>query len=197
MTTEPLPARQKQHLDLVRYAWSRCVAPVGEDGVVFRVAGWRHVGRGAGHAALGGVAVDERFLGEIVLPGVAHSVAVARRCLGEILTASGHRDVDDARLVVSELVSNALVHTASGLRGGVVVVEVIAVDAVTVRVEVADDGADTVPRPREFGDGDCHGRGLWLVEQVAAKWGVRRLGGRRRAVWAVLTTGQHAPAGAC
>ncbi|WP_214635067.1 ATP-binding protein [Nonomuraea sp. NEAU-A123] len=146
------------------------------------------------YVGLGGGAVSERFLGEVVLPGVAYSVAVARHCVGEMLAAAGHRDVENARLIVSELTTNALLHTASGLQGGVVTVEAVAVDAEIVRVEVTDDGADTVPRARESGDDDCHGRGLWLVEQISLKWGVRLLGAGQRAVWAETFTGQAMPA---
>ncbi|WP_433515935.1 hypothetical protein ACQP2T_10330 [Nonomuraea sp. CA-143628] len=51
--------------------------------------------------------MSERFLGEFVLPGVAQSVAVARHCVGEMLAAAGHRDVENARLIVSELTTNA------------------------------------------------------------------------------------------
>ncbi|MEU4233753.1 ATP-binding protein [Nonomuraea sp. NPDC026600] len=134
--------------------------------------------------------MSERFLGEVVLPGVAQSVAVARHCVGEMLAAAGHRVVEDARLIVSELITNALIHSASGLQGGVVTVEVVAVNAEIVRVEVSDDGSDTVPRARESGDDDCHGRGLWLVEQISLKWGVRLLGAGQRAVWAETFTGQ-------
>ena len=137
--------------------------------------------------------MNERFLGEVVLPGVAQSVAVARRCVGEMLVAAGYRVVEDARLIVSELITNALVHTASGLHGGVVTVEVVAVDAEVVRVEVTDDEAVTVPRVRVSGDDECHGRGLWLVEQVSLKWGVRLLGAGQRAVWAETFTGQGVP----
>ena len=137
--------------------------------------------------------MNERFLGEVVLPGVAQSVAVARHCVEEMLAAAGHRNVEDARLIVSELITNALIHTASGLRGGVVTVEVVAVDAEIVRVEVTDDGAVTVPRSRVSGGDDCYGRGLWLVEQVSLKWGVRLLGAGQRAVWAEMFTGQAVP----
>ncbi|MFD1543881.1 ATP-binding protein [Nonomuraea guangzhouensis] len=137
--------------------------------------------------------MEERFLGEVVLPGVAQSVAVARHCVGAMLAAAGHRVVEDVRLIVSELITNALIHTASGLHGGVVTVEVVAVDAEIVRVEVTDDGADTVPRARVSGGDDCHGRGLWLVEQVSLRWGVRLLGAGQRAVWAETFTGQAAP----
>ncbi|MEU8145107.1 ATP-binding protein [Nonomuraea sp. NPDC048901] len=137
--------------------------------------------------------MNERFLGEVVLPGVAQSVAVARHCVVEMLAAAGHRGLEEVQLIVSELTSNALIHTASGLHGGVVTVEVIAVDTEIVRVEVTDDGADTVPRSRASGDDDCHGRGLWLVEQIALKWGVRLLGAGQRAVWAEMFTGQAVP----
>ncbi|MEU4234482.1 ATP-binding protein [Nonomuraea sp. NPDC026600] len=137
--------------------------------------------------------MNERFLGEFVLPGVAHSVAVARHCVEEMLTAAGHRDMENALLIISELVTNSLLHTASGLHGGVVTVDVVAVDAEVVRVEVTDDGADTVPQARESGGDDCHGRGLWLVEQVSLRWGVRLLGAGQCAVWAETFTGQVVP----
>ncbi|MFG1685820.1 ATP-binding protein [Nonomuraea sp. NPDC049269] len=138
--------------------------------------------------------MSERFLGEVVLPGVAYSVAVARRCVEEMLTAAGHQVVEDARLIVSELITNALIHTASGLHGGVVTVEVVAVDVEIVRVEVTDDGAVTVPRSRVSGGDECHGRGLWMVERVSLRWGVRLLGAGQRAVWAETFTGQAVPA---
>ncbi|MEU4223597.1 ATP-binding protein [Nonomuraea sp. NPDC026600] len=137
--------------------------------------------------------MSARFLGEVVLPGVAQSVAVARHCVGAMLAAAGHRGMEDARLIVSELVSNCLIHTASGLYGGLVTVEVVAVDAEIVRVEVTDDGADAVPRSRVSGGDDCHGRGLWLVEQISLKWGVRLLGAGQRAVWAETFTGVAVP----
>ncbi|WP_308168453.1 ATP-binding protein [Nonomuraea sp. NEAU-A123] len=134
--------------------------------------------------------MNERFWGEIVLPGVAHSVTVARHCVGAILMAAGHVDVDDVRLVASELVSNAVLHTASGLHGGVIAVEVASVGVAVARVEVTDDGADTVPQSRAADNDACTGRGLLLVEHYSTRWGVRLVGGGRRAVWAEVLTGQ-------
>lgn len=135
----------------------------------------------------------ERFLGELVLPGTKCAVPVARRCVGEILMAVGYRELDGVCLVVSELVGNAVVHTASGLFGGLVTVEVFAVDVAMARIEVTDDGADTVPRPCEADGTDCHGRGLHLVEEVSARWGVRLLGAGQRTVWAETPTGPDEP----
>jgi len=128
------------------------------------------------------------FLAEIVLPGVGRSVWVARRCVGEVLIVAGHEDVDDVLLVVSELVTNALAHTASGEPGGFVTVEITSLDAVTAYIEVIDEGAATVPEVRNADAEECGGRGLWLVEAVAARWGVRDEGYRRRVVWVEMST---------
>ncbi|MFD1547774.1 ATP-binding protein [Nonomuraea guangzhouensis] len=129
------------------------------------------------------------FLAEIVLPGVKSSVSVARRCVAEVLIVAGHEDVSDVRLAVSELVTNAVAHTASGEPGGFVTVEVSSLDAVMAYIEVIDDGsAVTVPEVHKADAEECGGRGLWLVEAVAARWGVRDEGYRRRVVWAEMST---------
>jgi anti-sigma regulatory factor (Ser/Thr protein kinase) len=129
------------------------------------------------------------FLAEIVLPGVTRSVSAARRCVGEVLMVAGHEDVNDVRLVVSELATNAMAYTASGEPGGFVTVEVSSLDALTAYIEVIDEGsAVTVPEVRNSDAEECGGRGLWLVEAVAASWGVRDEGCRRRVVWAEMST---------
>ncbi|MFC5748872.1 ATP-binding protein [Actinomadura rugatobispora] len=86
----------------------------------------------------------------------------------------------DIGLCVGELVANACEHTASG-QGGRVAVVVEARRAV-VRVTVIDDGgADGKPHVAEpFGE---DGRGLRLVEALAAGWGVDEADGGS-AVWA-------------
>ncbi|MEU7852784.1 ATP-binding protein [Nonomuraea sp. NPDC049141] len=137
------------------------------------------------------------FLAEIVLPGVKRSVSVARRCVGEVLRVAGHEDVDDVQLVVSELITNAVAHTASGEPGGFVTVEVTSLDAATAYIEVIDEGAAvTVPEVRNADVGECGGRGLWLVAAVAVGWGVRDEGYRRRVVWAEMSTKNGTSAGA-
>ncbi|MEV6151313.1 ATP-binding protein [Nonomuraea sp. NPDC052129] len=135
------------------------------------------------------------FLGEIVLPGVKSSVPLARRCVADILTAAGHEDVADVRLVTSELITNAVAHTASSRPGGLVAVKVAAVGAEMAYIEVLDEGAATVPRARTAGADDCGGRGLQIVEMFAVAWGVRDGGLGRRVVWAEMST--KADASAC
>jgi len=97
--------------------------------------------------------------------------------------------VDDALIVVSELVTNAVVHAHSGceLRAR------MATDKV-LRLEVVDAGRGT-PDPRSAADDDEHGRGLVLVSALSAAWGVDSLPDGRKLVWAELlvpaTTNNH------
>ncbi|MEV0348021.1 ATP-binding protein [Nonomuraea sp. NPDC050680] len=132
--------------------------------------------------------MTERFLAEMVFPGDAWVVPVVRRSVAAILLGAGHRDVDNARLIVTELASNAIQHTASGRSGGLVAVDVIGIGADVARIEVTDDGARTIPCPRASDDLDCRGRGLELVEQISTTWGMRRLGAGHLTVWAQFAT---------
>lgn len=116
-----------------------------------------------------------------VFAGSGDQVGRARLFVGHVL--DGCPVADDAVLLTSELVTNAITHTSSG-KGGKVVVTVYRAD-VRVRVEVQDDGCDQVPVVRPSGEaGDC-GYGLGLVDLMAHRWGNH--GGRRsRVVWFML-----------
>ncbi|MCG5215277.1 ATP-binding protein [Streptosporangium soli] len=129
----------------------------------------------------------------VTLPGVERSVSVAREWAGVVLEAVGCVGVDDALLVVSELVGNAVKHTESGGAGGLVMVVVFDAGAEMVRIEVIDDGAATVPRQREPDLESLDGRGLWLVERLSCRWGVRRVGGGRQSVWALMPMAEPKP----
>lgn len=87
---------------------------------------------------------------------------------------------DDVILLVSELATNAVRHTASGLDGTFCVL-VRAVDG-QVRVEVHDLGSDTTPAVRHTGSPGESGAGLAVVESIADRWGFHgsQLG---RVVW--------------
>jgi anti-sigma regulatory factor (Ser/Thr protein kinase) len=73
--------------------------------------------------------------------------------------------IDDATLLVSELVTNAILHARSPVN--LVVRKVKS----AVRVEVFDDG-NGVPQPLHPDHEADAGRGLGLVEAVANRWGV-------------------------
>jgi len=91
--------------------------------------------------------------------------------------------VDDALLVLSELVGNALRH-ASALPGGTIDVRWELVGA-GLTVSVTDGGAPTSPGVRRAEAFRTDGRGLWIVETLAAEWGLLRREGATT-VWATL-----------
>ncbi|WP_052397429.1 ATP-binding protein [Streptomyces sp. NRRL F-5123] len=104
------------------------------------------------------------------LPARGEAVSVARRRVRAYLGGAGcdPDTVETAALLVSELTTNAVRHTASP------VFECrVHFDGVRVRLEVEDHGG-TPDRPerREPGPGDVDGRGLLLVDALCARWDV-------------------------
>ena len=76
--------------------------------------------------------------------------------------------VDTINLLVSELVTNAIVHGGSSADVAVRLTET------AVRVSVADR-SDGLPRLKDAEAGDTSGRGVSLVDSLASAWGVERL----------------------
>ncbi|PZG12419.1 ATP-binding protein [Nonomuraea aridisoli] len=121
----------------------------------------------------------------VLLPYAPSSVAVARQRLSTDLQECGvfATAIDDAVLVVSELLSNALRH-AHPLPSGMVRVAWLRSDD-HIEVAVSDGGAATEPRAGRPTLSSLGGRGLGIVEYVAESWGVRH-DGETTTVWAVL-----------
>jgi anti-sigma regulatory factor (Ser/Thr protein kinase) len=98
------------------------------------------------------------------LPRSRDSVGAARRLVNGHTPSLDSEQRQDAVLMVSELVTNAVLH---GL--GAISLRIDA-EADTVRIEVADEGNVAVaPRPEPGPDG---GWGLRIVEELADEWGV-------------------------
>jgi anti-sigma regulatory factor (Ser/Thr protein kinase) len=118
-------------------------------------------------------------LGGMTFPELAEEIGPAR-CRVRRMAAKGlgldpgaaHETVDDVELLTSEVVTNAIKHTASG-KGGRVRLSVFRTDR-TIRVEVADEGgAETTPRAVDDLYAES-GRGLSLVKALAKEWGMER-----------------------
>ena len=93
----------------------------------------------------------------------------ARRALDEL---NGHIDPslkDDIRLLVSEVITNSVIH-AQPQPPGEVALDVWASDAV-VRVAITDRGPGFVAAKRPRG-GERSGWGLMMVDRLAHRWGV-------------------------
>lgn len=120
------------------------------------------------------------------LPALTSAVAEAReRVCGRLRSWGLPEGLEDtARLVVSEFVTNAIVHTESGsIRCR------LQLCGERLRIEVVDEGGcPSAVRPREAESGDVDGRGLQLVGAVAEEWGVHSGGScPGRTVWAELS----------
>ena len=105
---------------------------------------------------------------ELQLPHTADSVRRARRTIAAFLDPSDVPEsvVDDVLLLVSELVTNAVVHAASPA-----VVRLDA-DIERIKVAVADLDGDKAPSVKEPDPLSSSGRGVLLVDRLAARWGV-------------------------
>jgi len=129
---------------------------------------------------LKGTALDHCSRRAITLPLPATHAApgLARRYIRAALLGTAHAGLlDEAELLASELVTNAVRHGR-----GSPVLRIVLTDR--LRLEISDDGPN-VPCPRDA-DGDCTGgRGLWLVEEVARRWGFHREAGVKT-VWCEL-----------
>jgi len=120
---------------------------------------------------------------ELQLPNNVQSPRAARVGLEPFAATVPDSVLQAARLMVSELVSNSVKH--AGLPDHEVVTVTAQSSRDRMRVEVADGGLgfepDLPPQP-----GDTSGWGLFLVEQMADRWGVDPLA-RGVRVWFELT----------
>lgn len=116
------------------------------------------------------------------LPCDASSVRAARQFVTAELSGAGFADAaHTACLLVSELITNAVLHAGTPIR---VVVEG-SDDSVRIAVH---DGSERAIQRRRHSLESATGRGLLLVEQLSAEWGVDPVD-RGKAVWFTLPLG--------
>jgi anti-sigma regulatory factor (Ser/Thr protein kinase) len=121
----------------------------------------------------------------LALPGIPESVPVTRRRVRAALGSRGLGEyADDAEIITSELVTNAVQHACdNGAKTiGVTLTTAESPAAVTI---VVSDSSPRGPISRATPPGGEQGRGLQIVEALSAHWGWRREGGGK-AVFAVL-----------
>ncbi|NGN66965.1 SpoIIE family protein phosphatase [Streptomyces sp. A7024] len=103
-----------------------------------------------------------------VLDPQAQSAREARKLAREALAGWGLSDLEDAvELLVSEVVTNAVRYAQRP-----VTLRMVHTDR--LRCEVVDD-VPQLPRMRRAGPADEGGRGMYLVNRVAQRWGAERL----------------------
>jgi len=122
------------------------------------------------------------------LPHRADAVAVARRRIRSALGEAGLSDpvLEDAEVVVSELLGNAVRH-GRAIAGGVLVLgwQVLG-SQLQLRVIDGGGGWGGPVEARVAPSTAVCGRGLHIVERLSTSWGVTEHVGGLRTVWAML-----------
>jgi anti-sigma regulatory factor (Ser/Thr protein kinase) len=151
---------------------------------------------GAGKEAEMPASFAARSSTSVVFEGVAASAGLARQLIRDVLP--GCPRLDDCQLVATELIANAVRHSASGNEGGTLLLTILLGDDL-VRIEVEDQGNGMQP-------GDWHrkatlaagpapghhdadaddGRGLYLVRAIADESGHEATGSYGHLAWAQL-----------
>jgi anti-sigma regulatory factor (Ser/Thr protein kinase) len=115
------------------------------------------------------------------LERVPEAAAQARHLVAHALQAwSLPQLMEDAELIVSELVSNTVAHAV----GDCIQVTMLRLSRQRVRISVVDRDSRRPKRRAPDADGE-RGRGLLLVEACSSEWGVRVLPGGK-SVWSEL-----------
>ena len=184
---ERLRAACRRHVELVDTLGAAVLSLSGASAA--RMAGGerrRAAGRdGDGDGAFAGSRVGGGHPVAVLLPLDARAPGAARIVVDGLRRSVAPAVVEDAQLVVSELVSNSVRH--SGAPDDGVLELCVGVTETLVCVEVADPGCGGVVAPRapDFEGGG--GFGLPLVRALAERWGLEQGAGGGTRVWAQLS----------
>jgi anti-sigma regulatory factor (Ser/Thr protein kinase) len=123
-------------------------------------------------------AIASPLRSSIILPGTASHIAEARRFIAGFV--ADRTVAADAVLCLSEVVTNAVIHSNSRDVGGRVAVRAEQYSDGFLRIEVEDQGGRWIERPKA--EGQRH-LGLMIVSQLASAWGIQGDGLHSRTVW--------------
>lgn len=121
-----------------------------------------------------------RVVDSVRLAPVAGSIAEARRSVDAYAQMLTDGTGEDARLMISELVTNSIRH--GRLHPGETIEVTAEMDTDVLRISVRDPGGGFDAPRRSHEQGSEGGWGLFLVGRLAERWGVSRAGGRTT-VW--------------
>ena len=121
--------------------------------------------------------MDDAAATQLRLPPSPRSPRLSREWADRFLRERGHLALAaSTALIVSELVTNAMVHTTGG---ATLRLRIRAAEPPVVRIEVEDHAPEAVVKPTP------DGTGLRLVEENCRAWGVER-SAESKTVWAEL-----------
>jgi PAS domain S-box-containing protein len=138
--------------------------------LVLRLAGGAHRGEAEPVAAatISGTGLDL----DVLLPPTPEAVPTARHALAPLAEQLDTQRFEDLRLLVSELVANSVRH--GRLQTSDWIGLSVTRSGRAIRVQVSDPGQGfSLAEARSRERGDQGGFGLYLVEQIAARWGMQ------------------------
>jgi anti-sigma regulatory factor (Ser/Thr protein kinase) len=104
---------------------------------------------------------------EVDVPREREAPGMVRTLLRDRLADDlGPVELAEAQMVVSELVSNAVLHGEGAIRLR------LTLDEDALHGEVVDEGTGFEADLRERGVEEAGGRGLWLVASLSRRWGI-------------------------
>ncbi|AXT86381.1 hypothetical protein C6I20_15160 [Aeromicrobium sp. A1-2] len=115
----------------------------------------------------------------IRLPFVASTRGVARTRLAAFLTVNRASDevVDDALIVISEMIANAVSHGVPTSDGTIEISW--SISGTLLELSVYDAGVGASLKPIDFDEDSLSGRGLSIINRVADRWWVDMSKGTR------------------
>ena len=125
----------------------------------------------------------------IHLPHDMDSIPAARRAVDRVGDDVDELTLRNARLLVSELVTNVIRHVPK-MPGDDQIALIVDSGDGRVRIEVCDQGSGFIPSPRVDRQDAASGWGLHILAQVATRWGVESDDGTR--VWFELDSSRAA-----
>jgi anti-sigma regulatory factor (Ser/Thr protein kinase) len=124
---------------------------------------------------------------QVVLPPSSGSARAARLAVTDLLQELGRADlIDDATLIATELVANAVMHARTEMSLTVVSA------GEGVRVTVTDK-SDIQPRWTPASTTATAGRGLLLVERLSSRWACEPVAAGGKSVWAEIDAASACP----
>jgi anti-sigma regulatory factor (Ser/Thr protein kinase) len=114
---------------------------------------------------------------DLRLPPLSSSSARARALVAETVHSMGRDDLaDDAATIVSELVANAVMHARTDL------LLTVASTGTGLRLAV-HDGSSLMPHYTGNNETATSGRGLLIIDQLSAEWGVEPRAEGGKVIW--------------
>ncbi|MET0931755.1 MAG: ATP-binding protein [Aeromicrobium sp.] len=122
------------------------------------------------------------------LPFARSTPGIARTRLAGFLTIhrASNAVIDDALIVISEMIANAVCHGEPGQDGTIEISW--SINDTLLELSVLDGGAGGSLRPIDFDEDSLSGRGLAIINRVADRWWVDMSKGTRVNAELALTT---------